>query len=512
MEIDFPRWDDANVDWTDKASIKNAVKRATVNFPNMPDTYTLEGYGIDGNKNVYVTIHDLIGNPVDEVVCVENQINDLAYGAASDSLISLYQKKVQKIQEVIAAARKTIMAHRNLNEDFYRIGAMKVEEVAMCADIEVTADAHVEEIEARIYFELDKFISPSVNFHTLEEMYAKGKTTDEIFDGPALRHGFIDTEELENAKRRKVINVSDLISIIMDIPGVVAVKKIQIANLPEDNDDNIISNTVKWQLKLAYDKNYVPRLSTETSKINFFKGPLPFISHEVEVDALLAELRRTTRGQKIIDAVVDLPEPEGEYKNIAEYVSVQDEFPLVYGIGPEGLPATADDTRKAQAKQLKGFLMFFDQILANYLAQLQGVKELFSMNMEAGLDKRLKFFDKDPINWNSSNAAQRFEFYKSLAAIRHKNPALWINVEGQTNTQLFTDQKDVYAFIRQSGQNKVLVVINFTGKTVKLSASKIPGLEQYMLKMCKNLKTDGVDLYEIGPYGYSVSTLNEPGQ
>lgn len=131
--------------------------------------------------------------------------------------------------------------------------------------------------------------------------------------------------------------------------------------------------------------------------------------------------------------------------------------------------------------------------------------------MEAGLDKRLKFFDKDPINWNSSNAAQRFEFYKSLAAIRHKNPALWINVEGQTNTQLFTDQKDVYAFIRQSGQNKVLVVINFTGKTVKLSASKIPGLEQYMLKMYKNLKTDGVDLYEIGPYGYSVSTLNEPG-
>ena len=93
VEIDFPRWDDANVDWTDKASIKNAVKRATVNFPNMPDTYTLEGYGIDGNKNVYVTIHDLIGNPVDEVVCVENQINDLAYGAASDSLISFVSEK-----------------------------------------------------------------------------------------------------------------------------------------------------------------------------------------------------------------------------------------------------------------------------------------------------------------------------------------------------------------------------------------------------------------------------------
>jgi hypothetical protein len=63
--------------------------------------------------------------------------------------------------------------------------------------------------------------------------------------------------------------------------------------------------------------------------------------------------------------------------------------------------------------------------------------------MEAGLDKQLKFFDKDEIDWNKSNAKTRFEFYKTLVDIRHKNPALWTNVEGQTNTQVFKTTKEV---------------------------------------------------------------------
>lgn len=130
--------------------------------------------------------------------------------------------------------------------------------------------------------------------------------------------------------------------------------------------------------------------------------------------------------------------------------------------------------------------------------------------MEAGLDKQLKFFDKDEIDWNKSNAKTRFEFYKTLVDIRHKNPALWTNVEGQTNTQVFKTTKEVYAFIRQSGANKVLVVANLSGKTVKMDALEIPGLEQYTLRMYKNLVTDGEHLYELGPWGYSVSTLSEP--
>jgi hypothetical protein len=45
-----------------------------------------------------------------------------------------------------------------------------------------------------------------------------------------------------------------------------------------------------------------------------------------------------------------------------------------------GLPASASAQRQGQAKQLKAYLMFFDQLLADYFAQLAHVRDLFSFN------------------------------------------------------------------------------------------------------------------------------------
>ncbi len=381
VNVEFPRWDDPSVDWNDIASIRKNIRNLTLTFPKMPQGYTLEGYGLYPDKTVWISITQLPLIPVTSFAFIENQIMALMY-TDPNALIVLYQEKVRKILEIIAAVRARMMANRNLCEDLFTISALKIEEIAVCADIELTADADVEETLAKIYFEIGKFLAPTVYFYTLEEMYDKGNRTEEIFEGPPLNHGFIDNAELENAGRRKVIHVSDLIHIIMEIPGVVAVKSIQIANIPEDNVDNIASVSVRWCLDLAFDHNYVPRLSTDLSKITFYKDLLPFKANSDEVDALLAEMEAEDRPQKIENAVLDLPVPEGEYKNIEEYVSTQDEFPLVYGIGPEGLPEPSTELRKAQAKQLKGFLMFFDQLLADYLSQLFHVKDLFSMNEE----------------------------------------------------------------------------------------------------------------------------------
>lgn len=381
VNVEFPRWDDPGVDWDDLASIKSHIKKLTLVFSKLPQGYKLEGYGLFPNKSVWINISQLPLAPSVDTSFIEAQIFQLMYGG-STSLLALYQKKVKKILQIIAAVRKRLMANRNLCEDIFKINALKIEEIAVCADVELATDADVEDTLAKIYFEIANFLAPTVYFYSIEEMYAKGKRTEEIFEGPPLNHGFIDDNELQKADRRKVIHVSDLIQIIMDVPGVIAVKSIQIANIPEDNDDNIPSVSVKWCLDLAFEFNYVPRLSTDLSKITFFKDSLPYKANEDEVDKLVKEMEAAARPQNIEDPVLDLPVPEGEFKNIEEYVSTQDEFPLVYGTGSEGLPETSTELRKAQAKQLKGFLMFFDQLLADYLSQLANVKDLFSMNEE----------------------------------------------------------------------------------------------------------------------------------
>lgn len=162
-----------------------------------------------------------------------------------------------------------------------------------------------------------------------------------------------------------------------------------------------------------------------------------------------------------------------------------------------------------------------DELKLNYLTNFGEASEAFtalSFTIEGlplimnGTEVGFNLKENETINWNQPNAAKQFEFYKTLVSIRHKNPALWNNVDGQTNTRVFKSTKEVYAFIKQSGQNKVFVVLNLSNKTVQMDALEIPGLEQYSLRLYKDLKTDGVHLYELGPWGYSISTLNEPNE
>jgi len=78
--------------------------------------------------------------------------------------------------------------------------------------------------------------------------------------------------------------------------------------------------------------------------------------------------------------VNDLPIPLGKFRSPASYYSFQNHFPAIYGLSEVGLSSTADDKRKALALQLKAYLLFYDQVMANYMAQLSQVKELFSTN------------------------------------------------------------------------------------------------------------------------------------
>ena len=72
--------------------------------------------------------------------------------------------------------------------------------------------------------------------------------------------------------------------------------------------------------------------------------------------------------------------PEGQFTASGEYTTIQNGFPETYGVGEFGLSPSAPDSRKAQARQLQAYLLFFDQILASYFSQLEMVKELLAVD------------------------------------------------------------------------------------------------------------------------------------
>jgi glycosidase len=81
---------------------------------------------------------------------------------------------------------------------------------------------------------------------------------------------------------------------------------------------------------------------------------------------------------------------------------------------------------------------------------------------EAGYDKRLEFFEKDPIGWRTHPNG---ELYKKLFALKKKNTALWNAQWGATMILVPNSvPAKVLSFVRQNDADKVFAVINFSGE------------------------------------------------
>lgn len=93
---------------------------------------------------------------------------------------------------------------------------------------------------------------------------------------------------------------------------------------------------------------------------------------------------------------------------------------------------------------------------------------LIYSGQEAGLNKRLKFFEKDEITWEDENNLQ--EFYKKLNLLKKNNAALANAEFGGKLEKVSTDQDSlIYAFTREKDNNKVLTVLNLSKNPVKFS-------------------------------------------
>jgi len=389
VEVLLPKWDKKNEDLLaftrsenlTSLSIANPVLKKTYWQGDLTIDFKLEGSNHSLElKDVRVTFISNRNNTEITSEKIEAELVKKTFGA----IIPKYQKKLKRIDELIAETRQKLMANRNLCEDFLNINTVPIEDVAICADLEVENDTNLEDIQAQVYHELQLYFSPPIQAYTLKELVDKGLKTDEIFEGPILDHGFILDEELNDSRLGACIYASDIINILMDIPGVLAVKNLMMTQY--DESGNRMALNRKWTLDIT--DGHKPRLAIRKSKFLLFKSEIPFLADIEETEQKLMMLNALTDRVDLVDHENDLPVPEGKLRNLEEHYTIQNEFPLTYGIGQKGLPLNENlspeqqDARMAQAKQLKSYLMFFDQLLANYLSQLANTKNLYSWKEE----------------------------------------------------------------------------------------------------------------------------------
>lgn len=122
---------------------------------------------------------------------------------------------------------------------------------------------------------------------------------------------------------------------------------------------------------------------------------------------------------------------------------------------------------------------------------------------EAGLNRSLKFFDKDLIDWSKMPYEN---LYKKLFDLKHQNQALWNGKEGGVMVRIFNDKLDqVISFSRTKDNDKVVTIINYSDKptTVKLNSKNQKGTYTELFSGEK-ITLNGDDVFELKPWQYYV--------
>lgn len=313
--------------------------------------------------------------------------------AQPDGPVARFWEKLQAREAVLDRTRAVLQAHRGLCEDYLSIDAIAAHRVGICADIDVTQAADLEEVQARVFRVIEDYLSPPVAFRSLADLLAEGTPVEDIFDAPfvdrSLTHGgapvftkpgFLTGDALEACALRQTVQASDLINLIMDIDGVQGLRNLRLQAYGPDGI--ALGDSQAWTLTVP--PGHRPVFHGGGSKLLFFKQGLPFRARSGEFTQTLHALRLADRAAAHVPSETALPLPVGRHRDPGRAYSVQEDFPETYGIGMAGLPGTAPAERLAQARQFKAYLTVFDQMLADYLGQLAHLKDLY------GLDPALK--------------------------------------------------------------------------------------------------------------------------
>lgn len=281
------------------------------------------------------------------------------------------------LHEVRERVLHTYVSNRNLCEDIRAIHFLEELPTNVHGTITIDESRAPETILADLLFNVTQFLAPELRREPLTALISRGLAPSRIFEGPWLTNGFINDDELARPRLAE-IPVRDIVRILAQTNGVIGVRGVSIH--VHGHGDVSGNDHVR-----VPDKGI---LVIETGPDDYGHFALQLVRRgmpckidpehvERELDKLQTNLRRRFPLEPQYEKNFALP--RGRLRgDIAQYTSIQNQFPNVYGINAYGPPDNATTRRIAQARQLKGCLLVFEQLLADGFAQIGHAKDLFS--------------------------------------------------------------------------------------------------------------------------------------
>lgn len=140
--------------------------------------------------------------------------------------------------------------------------------------------------------------------------------------------------------------------------------------------------------------------------------------------------------------------------------------------------------------------------MAVMAATVNGMPLVYN-GQETSLDKRLRFFDKDTIDWSKMNLV---DFYTKLLTLKEKNPALWNGAFGGKLTFISSSENtDYVVYTRKQGKKQVVVFINLSNAPVDISYNSAEIKGKYTdLFSGKKAKLQPTGTQALAPWGYRI--------
>ncbi|MEM9551683.1 MAG: hypothetical protein AAGA05_10935 [Pseudomonadota bacterium] len=285
---------------------------------------------------------------------------------------------------IAAEVRALLWPLRGLGLDFDRIEIVAERILALNIELAIDPDTDPNATVARILFAAEYTLNPPPEIIDVEDALARGTPPEDLFEGPLLDLGCIRDDSL--GAMMTDFDLTRLRAAILGVEGVATASGIRIDTVGPPLDPGIVAVPV-----LSREPNDLSGIKLTRNGAPVALDPVRILSHlhHFEERSRWREHYAIRRMSDAAYGSVHLGKPD---RDLSRYRSIQHLFPAVYGIGENGAKGArgvvsdegqdrhaAQIAREAKARQLKAYLLVFEQMLADHLSQLDACADLLAL-------------------------------------------------------------------------------------------------------------------------------------
>jgi hypothetical protein len=253
---------------------------------------------------------------------------------------------------IIGRVRQALTRHGNMAQLFTTPRILTPVLISLSGTITISKNAPVEKVIAGILYACNQYVSPYPMYQSYSLMQHDEADGLSVMDGPYLSNGYLADACI--ASKRDRLTAHDLSAACLAVEGVddVSIAELTVTLLNVDEAPYLSPQSLRG---VTCYQNGNPVDGYDAEKIQYYLNKLIPVQVPAESPASL----------------------RGTHFKVEDYYSIQHSFPAVYQLTGKG---PTDPLHGAQVNQLKAYLVLFEQLLGDYLAQLRNVDKLFSFD------------------------------------------------------------------------------------------------------------------------------------